>query len=62
MTLIKKLSPFKMVLFALRYGKCHECGSRNIGEGQGSFSLTENDFKRKCACGASIQSVNKVSK
>nr|WP_269799679.1 DUF3797 domain-containing protein [Lysinibacillus xylanilyticus] len=35
--------------------KCHSCGNTRLGNGEGSFKITEEGFTRNCKCGASIQ-------
>lgn len=37
-----------------KYGKCEECGSDLIGNGEGTLEIEENIFKRTCKCGWSV--------
>ncbi len=53
--LFDKMSPFKIFLYILRHKKCHSCGNTRLGNGEGSFKITEEGFTRNCKCGASIQ-------
>lgn len=60
--LFNRISPIKIFFFILRNNKCHECGSTFVGNGEGSFELTEKGFKRECKCGAKVQTGFLVSK
>lgn len=52
--LFNRFSPFKIFWFISRHSKCTECGSRLVGDGEGSFTITEKYFKRECKCGCSV--------
>lgn len=52
-----KLSPIKIMLFVLRNLKCQGCGSKEVGDGKGTFLLTEEKFYRKCHYGYKVETV-----
>lgn len=37
-----------------KYSSCPECGSNNIGNGEGGLIVNENTFRRFCKCGYDI--------
>lgn len=60
--LFNKMSPLKIFFYILRFKKCSNCGNMLVGNGEGSFELTEKGFKRECKCGTTVQtSFAKVS-
>jgi len=59
--LFNKMSPIKIMFFILRNSKCRNCGSKKVGNGEGTFILTENKFERTCKCGESIKTASFVS-
>lgn len=36
------------------YGTCPDCGCGKVGNGKGSIVITDNTFRRTCACGYDI--------
>jgi len=53
--LFDKLSPIKILFFIARHAKCSNCGSKQIGKGEGGFVLTEGRFYRYCKCGLDVK-------
>lgn len=39
----------------MRHAKCPNCGSKQIGKGEGGFILTEVRFYRYCKCGLDVK-------
>lgn len=38
-----------------KYGKCPNCGEERLGNGYGTLSIDDFDFKRTCKCGFSVE-------
>ncbi|MEV2407379.1 DUF3797 domain-containing protein [Paenibacillus larvae] len=38
-----------------KYSYCKECGSDQIGNGEGTLIIEDHIFKRSCKCGWSIE-------
>jgi hypothetical protein len=34
-----------------KYGKCPDCGSEKLGNGEGTLEVDDDTFKRTCKCG-----------
>jgi hypothetical protein len=34
-----------------KYSTCLECGSMNVGNGEGTLNIEDDSFKRTCKCG-----------
>lgn len=43
-----------------KYSKCQNCGSEQIGNGEGTLEIEENTFRRTCKCGWSIETGTKI--
>lgn len=56
--LFKRISSFKMNRLIKKSKKCLGCGSKKIGEGKGSFEITEYHIKRVCKCGFELVTSN----
>lgn len=44
------------------YYKCPQCGSDKVGNGAGTFNITETTFTRTCKCGWEVKIVEEPSK
>lgn len=54
--MFNNVSPLKMFFEIIKYKKCRNCGSKKIGDGEGTFLLTENGVIRTCKCGWKTES------
>lgn len=46
---------FKSVKLMRKYATCKECGSDNIGNGEGTLIIEDKTFRRSCKCGWNIE-------
>ncbi|WP_429663599.1 DUF3797 domain-containing protein [Bacillus gobiensis] len=56
-----KISPIKLAWLAFKYKKCPNCGSKTVGNGEGTFEISDRYLKRTCKCGFQFDSANAIS-
>lgn len=54
--MFKKMSFLTLFKHYREIKKCRNCGSKKVGKGEGTFTITENYMERTCKCGASLKS------
>jgi hypothetical protein len=52
---MRKMNAWKSVELLRKYSKCKNCGSEDVGNGEGSVEINEDTFKRTCKCGWSVE-------
>lgn len=49
------MNPDRAIELIRMYSKCPNCGNETIRPGKDKLTITENEFRKECACGFEVK-------